>query len=366
MILMEIRPVTLPSHSAKPVRKRFLGNIHSFRAIAIIFVVAGHCVWFLPLATGSSALRILTVLFSDGAVLFVFVSGFLFQYLHRNFRYDTYLKKKLSHVILPYLLVSAPAVFFAVYRHDPAMQYPQLAGHSLFYDIAWFYIKGGAHMDFPLWFVPMIALYFLAAPAFSYVIKHPFLYWAILPLFVVSALLHRPQFPNLDTLHVALYLLPAYLLGMWSCRSEHTTLEFLQNRPATVYALLLLCWLMPFALDPHVGNHEESGYFTFETGWIDWLFVQKALLAVLLTVALKQWPEVWHRRLSPLADTSFAVFFLHGYWLRLANHVLTRYPLQGGLLASLAFAALIYGLSHGSALVVKAAAPRWSRYLIGY
>jgi surface polysaccharide O-acyltransferase-like enzyme len=340
--------------------------VHSLRAIAILFVVAGHCVWFLPTTGDSRALRIFMGLFGDGSVVFVFVAGFLFCHLHQGFEYGSYLKKKLSNIVVPYLLVSIPAIVLALFRHDPAAQYPQLAGHSVLYRILWFYIKGGAHMDFPLWFIPVIALYFLAAPLFSHIIGQPALFWVVPPLFVVSALLHRPQFPNLDTFHAALYLLPAYLMGMWAGRSDQTTLKPLQDRPFLLYALLIVCWMIPFALDNHIGNHEESGYFTFETGIIDWLFVQKALLAVLLALALKRWPEAWHRRLSPLADTSFAVFFVHAYWLRVASHAFAQYPVQGGLLTVCLFTAVIYALSHGTALTVKAVFPRYSRYLIGY
>jgi hypothetical protein len=90
-------------------------------------------------------------------------------------------------------------------------------------------------------------------------------------------------------------------MGMWASRSEQTTLKPLQGRPFLLYTLFVLCRMIPFVLDSHIGNHEESGYFTFETGIIDWLFVQKALLAVPFALALKRWPEAWHRCLSPLA-----------------------------------------------------------------
>lgn len=60
-----------------------LNYIHLFRAIAIILIVLGHsCIAGCPYAILKSSLM---EIFANGTVLFVFVSGFLFQYLSDSF-----------------------------------------------------------------------------------------------------------------------------------------------------------------------------------------------------------------------------------------------------------------------------------------
>ena len=70
-------------------------------------------------------------------------------------------------------------------------------------------------MNFALWFIPMITIFYVAAPLFSAMIRHPVSYWILPPLVVLSALIHRVPNPGLAIVHMALYLLPAYIAGMW-------------------------------------------------------------------------------------------------------------------------------------------------------
>lgn len=345
--------------------KAFLTNIHTLRALAIAFIVGGHVSAQLRIFDPSPALSALSTLLDDGSVLFVFVAGYLFQHLSAGYRYLPYLRKKFMTVIVPYLLVSIPAVYIAVAWHGANPPYPELVGHSWAYQAAWYYLKGGAHLNCALWFVPMIALYYLAAPAFMAFIKKPQLYALILPLFVLSAVIKRPPFPNLDILHLALYMLPCYLMGMVCSQFGDPVLEVFEHPPWLAWVLCAAAWLLPLSVSGHAGNVQESGYFTFEHGWVDWLFVQKSLMAVLLTVALKHFPVFLHRRLAPLAETSFAIFFVHVYWLFLIVR-LAGPALPEGIVGWATVTALVLSLSFMTATVAKAAFPRYSRFLIGY
>jgi surface polysaccharide O-acyltransferase-like enzyme len=351
---------------APPLARKaaFLDHLHSLRALAIVLVVGGHVVWKMPWTVDSAAFKVLEGLCADSSVVFMFVAGFLFRHLHGGYAYLPYLRKKFDHVILPYLAVSVPAVAAALHG-NPAAQYPWLAGHSRPYQAAWYYLKGGAHMNFPLWFVPMIALFFLAAPAFDALIRHPRGYWAIAPLGLLSALIHRAAWPNLDTLHQALYMLPAYLLGMCCSQCGAAPIATLARRRFLSCALLLVAWMLPILVDPHSGNHQESGYFTFDTGIIDWLFVQKMLVSVLLLPVLAACPAALHRWLAPLAATSFAVFFLHGYGLRFEEKLVGRLGWQGSVPLWLLLTAALLAACHGIALSARRTAPRLSRRLLG-
>jgi probable poly-beta-1,6-N-acetyl-D-glucosamine export protein len=342
-----------------------LNNIQTLRALAIMLIVAAHVCWKLKELGASPALSRLPACLDDGTVIFVYIAGYLFAHLRSSYSYSSYLIKKFKNVIVPYLLISVPAVYIAVARHGIAPPFPELQGHSLAYQTVWYYLKGGAHLNYALWFIPMISLYYLAAPAFMAFPSNPLLYWLIVPLFCVSVALKRPPFPNLDTIHLAIYFLPSYLFGMWCNQFGDSTLWRLEKFPRLTTILCGAAWVLPLLVSSHPLNFDESGYFTFEHGWVDWLFVQKMLLAVLLTVALKHVPQPVHISLEPLAETSFAIFFLHLFWILLILHYIgPKIPVN--IVSWLAVTVIVLSLSYFTARLVNWALPRASGYLIGY
>ena len=95
------------------VKKEKLHFIDYFRAIAIVLIVAGHCIfWGKP----QGIIRQTNLyLFTGGTFLFVFIAGFLFQYLSYKFEYKSYLIKKWNNVVLPYIITLIPVVIFATF-----------------------------------------------------------------------------------------------------------------------------------------------------------------------------------------------------------------------------------------------------------
>jgi peptidoglycan/LPS O-acetylase OafA/YrhL len=360
----------------RPARnKKLLTNIHSFRALAIFLIVAGHT--FFPLSN-ATATRVIVDTLDDSSIFFVFVAGYLFRHLHGDYHFFGYLRKKFTNVILPYLFVATPGVILAVGRRHDLLRYPQLAGHHLPFRMAWFYIHSGAQINSALWYIPMITLMYLAAPALSAVIRNPRWYGVIIPLTALSMLIHRmPVSEKTDIVHLWLYFLPAYMLGMWFSQFGEELLGGLDRRLGLLLILIVACVAaMPILITGHVGNYTESGYFTFESGIIDWTFLQKAVLAMLLVVAFRRLPKAAHRVLAPLGDASFAIYFVHMYWLAL---LLRLFPLQGmsgpaanwqdahgDLLQWISFTVATMALSYATAATVKKLAPRWHRSLIGY
>ncbi|HEX4050087.1 MAG TPA: acyltransferase [Steroidobacteraceae bacterium] len=343
----------------------FHQNVHSLRALAIYSIVAGHVIEITPWPPGSIWPRLLSSLFEDGSVVFVFVAGYLFQHLHRRFRYFHYLRRKLSRVIVPYLIVAIPAIVLTLSSGNVAQHYPQLAGKPLVYQIGWMYLTGGSHVNFALWFIPMIAIFYVAAPLFSAMVRHPVAYWILLPLIVVSTLLHRVPYPSLAIIHMALYLLPAYIAGMWWSQfgSALTTRHVLST--TTLLAATVVVLALPWVASSHAGNYEEPGYFTFTAGVIDWLFLARLATAFLLLLVLARTPAWLSRRLTPFAATSFGVFFVHCYWLQLFvqfhNWVATP-----GILTWLLTTTTIFAASYWSVIAVDRLFPNAAGYLVGY
>ena len=75
----------------------FLSYVHSMRGLAILAVVAVHVADALNFGHSTAfSERAIYALFGNASVLFVFVSGFLFQHLSGKFRFTTYLTKRCS------------------------------------------------------------------------------------------------------------------------------------------------------------------------------------------------------------------------------------------------------------------------------
>lgn len=345
----------------------FLRYVHSFRAVAIVVIVAGHAVITLGRDAEPRTMDFLLDLLDNGTVLFVFIAGFLFAHLSRKYEYRDYLRKKLTNVILPYLLVSIPAVAYTVAFTDPAEALPQyLGGTSTAYQVVWMLATGGGTFNYAVWFVPMIALFYLAAPVFMQFLTHPRLFWLIIPLLALSALAHRP--PEVITPAIALYFLPAYLTGMWASHARERLEPLLLRTWPWLMAVFGVAVLARFLFSDHHGNDYVAYLFSQQYGPVDWMVLQKVLLCFALLGLMMRLDGVLGDRLAYLADISFTIFFVHCYLLfafQVAWTRLTGDLPQGNLLLWFLLTAGTVALTAAGTALAKRLLGRRSRYLIG-
>lgn len=350
----------------------FYRDIHIFRAIAILFIVAGHTRLTMDWPSNSLPSDILTDFLANGTTLFVFIAGYLFHALSDRFSYQKYLLTKARNVILPYLLISIPAVVYSALYKDPVLRFPQLADTSDAFRIVWFYIKGGAHLNYPLWFIPMIALYYLFAPLFMWVIRHPRLYWLIAPLFIVSLFLHRDAFPNLDTMQNFVYFLAAYLAGMCASQNRVAVTAFLSGNTFWLLAIYLSILMLQAVFAESHGVHGATNWFSSEDGVFDWSFLQKMTLCFVLLGICYRYQDRLYAPTRFIADSSFGVFFLHAYFLEVAPRIFGPvYP--GGVLPGIGsggglLVVFLYSMAASmvACYLTKRVFGNRSRHLIGY
>ena len=335
-------------------------------------MVAGHAVWILPWPPDAPTQNVLTDILENGTAMFLFVAGFLFQHLSKKYTYRDYITKKFKNVIVPYLLLATPSALEGAFAAHVWRQYPQLDGSSAIYRYLWFMIKGGAGNNKALWFVPMITLFYLAAPLFMQFIKRPKLYLVLIALVPLSVLAHRGAAPNLDTLGLSVYYLPVYLLGMWASQYRPQVEVFLDRFWAWLLAAWALMTLAMILFSNHHGNYEGAYLFSQEHGPFDWLLLQKVLLSFALLGLIRQFEEQWAKPLEGLAESSFTIFFLHCYvldvFLLVAEELsrLTGRPLLSGNLLTSFIAFLIgVGVSYGIAVACQRMFGKRSRYLVG-
>lgn len=335
----------------KPVKKEFLNYIHSFRGLAILFVVAGHLLLDWP--AGSPTYHFMRVLWEDGTVLFVFIAGYLFQHLSRKYEYKDYLRKKLQNVMLPYVLVSIPIIVYRTVTNDiPGYVldvHPDFLSWGAFHKVIWFFLHGG-HLQ-PLWFVPMIAFFYVAAPVFIYIDRHPKWYYVMIGFCVLSLFVEREPFIDIPRMFV--HFISVYLFGMFMSRYKKEYLEFAKK----YYLLISLVTVAAFVADlllPQWNNQLE--------------YLHKMLFCCFFMYWLWRLDKYVPKFFALMADLSFGIFFIHYYLLLVVKagyeHA-AHHPIPGNILYWVIDLALVTAGTIFCIQAIKKIFPRKSRYLIG-
>lgn len=310
-----------------------LNYIHGLRGVAMLFIVFGHAIYFQFDWSGNLSTKyFLQDLLSGGTILFVFVAGFLFEYLSPRYQYSKYMKTKFKNVVFPYLLVSIPALLDIFVLGDPARNFPHLEGSNVGAQLLWYYAVGGAHVNYSLWFIPMIILFFVLSPLFVVLARRPVMYWPCLLLFILPILIHRDTVPLVSPVRAFFYFLPVYILGMMMS-FHRDQLEAVCHK--YFYGFLVVFVALVFGQyfwgNCH-GNCATPGAFEFPHGYIDWALIQKVVFCFAVIGLFLRYPWMLTRPLSYIADTSFTTFFFHVYFFYAFSLVLRHSDIDGSVL----------------------------------
>ena len=326
--------------------------IDAFRGLAIILIVASHILAEDPTST---FYRILEAIFLNSTAFFVFISGFLFQYLAYKYNIKDYWKRKLRTIIVPYLIISVPAIALRLYSHYVPFTVSEdlgFADWNAFQKIAYFYLTG-AHL-LPFWYIPVIVLFYAIASLLVYLDQDTRFYW-LLPLFlIVSLLLPRDNINEINNIpRMFAHFFSVYVLGMFFCRYRTRLFRMIHRYRYTLTGTTLLIFVMSCLPGPYTAEI---------------IFIQKVLLCFLITY----WLYVNEARiptfLGTLAVVSFGIYFVHYYVILAARAGLIRtighelpQSLGGWIVVFVGVLALSYGLVIGLQRVLG----KNSRLLIG-
>lgn len=326
----------------------FVNYVHNFRGLSIMLIVFTHVVSVFDWSAHPEIVRWLKISLANTPIFFVFISGYLFQHLMGRFEYVKYLKTKLTNVVLPYFLVSIPAiVLFTLVMQRPEVR----AG---FYDqaVAWqvveFYLTG-THLA-PFWFIPTMAVFYLVSPLLRLADRTPGFYWS-LPLWVVLTIfVAKSNNPIISSVHYV----SVYLMGMACSRHREAATEWLSRYwSVLLLPLALLVW----------------GEYTYATGTHGWQnTLQKLTLCLILFELMRRWGAGADRWFSRAANLSFGIFFIHSYVISAAKVAMAKIgwaPLAGELPAFFAASVVFILASMMMVAAAKAVTGRYSRQMIG-
>jgi surface polysaccharide O-acyltransferase-like enzyme len=351
--------------------KKFLNYIHYFRGAAILFIAGLHACISLNWGGAILQRKFALVLFNNGTVLFVFISGFLFYHLSKNkFSYLDYLRKKFLYVIIPYLVVSIPALIDKFYFDKMGDHWWMDHGFgqkSAFAKILLLMITG-RHMGV-LWFIPMISILYLLAPLILRLSKSK-LFFYIAPL-IIFAGLFTFRFGYYANIGLSLlYFFPVYLFGIWTYQIKDQLFEHAKS----IIALLSLFY---FAMN--VGEFVElipfddlirirDGYVICNGYRFNYNKLKMQVLCILLLVIFYKLNNREFNFLKLLGDYSFGIFFVHLYVieiLRLADRKGIVKISPPNLLTFLLYFVFIMIVTLVVVKIIKLAFKERSRYLIG-
>jgi len=338
---------------------KFQQHIHVFRGVAIILIVCAHTVPSLDWSANPVLGKVIDAIANQSSMFFFFIAGYLFQYLSTRFSFGRYMIQKLKTVILPYLILSVPALIVFTFLTR------RIGLWSWFYDLPiWgqvgLFMLTGKHLA-PLWFVPTITLFYLAAPLFLFIDRRFRLgYWMIVPLLVLSGYLGRGG--QFGPLNFALYLLPIYMMGMAFCRYRVPAMQLVSR----FWPLLLL--MAGLGMAGILLEWESPPY---------WHVPLKVAMTLLITWMLWRHHQIFGTRLNYIAEVSFGIFFIHAYfisliksvmYLMITGHIYTgegAEVIPGNAVSFVAYAGSVLGISVATIWLAQKVFKDRSRMVIG-
>lgn len=308
--------------TTKPKRE-MLNYINVYRGLAILLIVAGHT---MQAGSSGSVLRCsLYEILTGGTALFIFISGFLFQHLSSKFEYKTYLKKKWTNVVMPYIITAIPGIILCfTMPHEYGNPFD---GLNPLAQIGVFLTTGRVH-NVPTWYIPMIIIYFFLADIFLKLEKRGVLYKFLPVLLAITLFIPRfdiePEYLNGMSyfqmyveyvkyfLNGFIHFASLYVLGMYfSAYKEKIDLCYKYRWALTT--LMLVTSVVDIYLNLH---------YSIVNGTISKIFLTLLVLGYLkyYDEGIKKNDKL-NKGLDFIAKYSFGLFFVHWYFVFMFNRV---------------------------------------------
>ncbi len=353
-------PTPLP-----PVKKpsSFLRYVHNFRCFAILMIVTGHLLDYLKWQD-ERVILFLSILIDNSSVYFVFIAGFLFQHLSAKYETQDYWKKKLQYVILPYVIVSLPAIaLFLLQRPEmpPWFEY-RYGNWATWQQVLALYFTGA--QQGPFWFIPMIMLFYGIAPWLISLDRRPKLYWSLPGLLMISLIIHRPG-SNENAVVSFIHFFSIYLLGMFVCHYKQRVLKVVSRTWGSLIAIVLM-WI---GIEMVITEPNTIVMLTSANT------IEKAILCLVILFFLQRidnkLPQSIHKTMSLIANLSFGIFFIHFYIIQMEHELIRHYLgesvwlLQANPATVLLHVVAVTGICIGILLGIKKVFGDKSRFIVG-
>jgi len=294
---LDVRALDRPVAVAAEAEAGHLAYLQALRALAAVFVLAGHalniCDWRESPLIGAVLRAVLT----NATTYFVFIAGFVMQTASLRHGYGEYLWKRWRYVMMPFLIMSLPTALWFTFVASPRVSLPAFAHQSTFCLFLAQYVGGDVLNCF--WFLYLIGFYYLLFPLFVWWDRHPRLYGLLLPLLMLGILVPRGAL-----LASCVHFLPVYLLGMWLSRNRDYAFGVVRaTLPLWVIAVVACVAIEVATNDP------------------TWNYLQKLLLCPVLCLWFRREQSGKDGIVRQLAWMSYSIYLVQGYSLWTLRHL---------------------------------------------
>lgn len=356
----------------------FLISLNYFRAIAILFIVLGHSYFLAGINFRSLSLseEILINLITGGTTLFVFISGFLFHHIFLpKYQYKNFIVGKVKNVLIPYLILSIPIIFIYMEGKGWGQYYLPVSNGPVgeyIVPVLEYYLSGDALFGY--WYIPFVMLTFLMAPIHVIFIRQKTsIQLVVIALFILISMLMQRPINNLYVFQSVLYFFPVYLIGILCSIHKEKIYDVMTGKE--LFLLFLVIYLA--ALEALLGQHGNYQKQAFILSGIDISLVQKLILSLFFMVWLHRFEKTANQPINLIASTSFGIFFLHGYFIFIINHIayklgatnlyrLIKIEFLSPWLLIIPIFIILIVLSILTVVGLKKIIPKYSRYIVGY
>lgn len=346
-------------------KEGYLNYIHLFRGFAILIIVGIHCRISFRWPEESAAKDLLITFLDNGTVLFVFIAGFLFQYLKHKFHYRTYLLKKAKYVIIPYILASIPAISYKLYINAVPEWMPHSIAEQPDIVQVLYMLATGKHLG-PFWFIPMITIFYLISPLLNWLDK-PIFYKTVFPVLFVAGLFTFRFGYFSNTIDSFIHYLPIYIFGMWAARYRQKLIS-LRTLPIAMlvglYIVIALLEASGTVYAPKLSSFQDAAsdeYFVFNFA--------KLKVSLLCIIILREF-YVLNKRVRVfelLGDYSFGIYFIHLYVITAIEMIMEKVSpdFRLNIFTFFIYTALVSAITVLLVFIIKKLTGRKSRYFIG-
>lgn len=340
----------------KVLKPGFQYSLENLRGLAIIFVTLSHVSTYDSLGVLGDYLFFIV---RDATAWFIFISGYLFNYLEgTKFDYKVYLSKKVKYVLLPYLILSIPAIAAGLFFQRHHILDLETLPYSL-----WSLVVGGS-VIVPMWFIPMILLFFLCSPLFHKIGRHRLQYLAALLGLGVSLFTVRPV-DNLNPFLSFVHFSGFYLLGI----SFSTYYERISHFAKTSRAkILIVAAMFAFVCSSVMllGSHSEQPMgFRDGIGVFNYSIFGKLCLLIVVFLLFERYMNKRNWGLGWMAQISFGLFFLQGFFMVVFQKAIQSFPAVPPVLMVISEVVFVLGGSVIAVVILKKIFGNRSRYVIG-
>lgn len=351
-----------------------LNSFSYFRAVAIILIVAGHCFELMAVNKNTQLEKLLFSLIDGGSALFVFISGFLFYHVfYKKYNFIKFVKHKFIKIFIPYLVIGIPISLFYVLKQKTwysGFFLPDGIGifNTYIEPLFWYIVTG--KMLGPYWYIPFIMLMFMLSALHIRFIELSLKNQLVITLIftVMATIVHKPAFDQPSTFPLIIYYTPFYLIGiMCSMNKESIYLTLKGKEYFLVLALIIFAYGESFVgssgnftRDFFLFNHLNLMLFQ------NFMLVQKIILSIFFLIFLHRFEHKNFRSLKVVANTSFAIYFLHIFIILAINKLNLQSLFDDSWIRFLLLVLFNISICTFFALGLKKVFGAKSSYLIGY